>query len=303
MKQIIQSFKTGETILEDVPAPIISKGQVLIRTTYSLVSLGTERMLVEFGKANFIQKARQQPDKVKEVLNKIKTDGLQPTINAVFNKLGQPLQLGYCNVGKVVAIGKGVENFSIGDRVASNGPHAEYVDVPQNLVVKIPDAYEDVVIYDAKGKVRSLVERIDINGSTLYFMTVFGDIKESLNVYLINSFKEKSIVTNLDFIPESIVGTIKNPLLFEVIDESIVMYPNPFESKFELSIDSESASSVKVELCNIVGQTLYSKIYNVVVGKNIIEVTPDNNNYLLKGIYIIKISKEDNVYIKKIIKN
>ena len=172
-----------------------------------------------------------------------------------------------------------------------------------NLVVKIPDAYEDVVIYDAKGKVRSLVERIDINGSTLYFMTVFGDIKESLNVYLINSFKEKSIVTNLDFIPESIVGTIKNPLLFEVIDESIVMYPNPFESKFELSIDSESASSVKVELCNIVGQTLYSKIYNVVVGKNIIEVTPDNNNYLLKGIYIIKISKEDNVYIKKIIKN
>ena len=172
-----------------------------------------------------------------------------------------------------------------------------------NLVVKIPDAYEDVEIYDDKGKVRSLVERININGSTLYFMTVFGDIKESLNVYLINNFKEKKIVTNLDFIPESIVGTIKNPLLFEVIDDSIVMYPNPFENKFELSIDSETASSVKVELCNIVGQTLYSKIYNVEAGKNIIEVTPDNNNYLLKGIYIIKITKEDKVFTKKIIKN
>ena len=81
------------------------------------------------------------------------------------------------------------------------------------------------------------------------------------------------------------------------------MYPNPFENKFELSIDSETASLVKVELCNIVGQTLYSKIYNVEAGKNIIEVTPDNNNYLLKGIYIIKITKEDKVFTKKIIKN
>ena len=139
MKQIIQDLKNGNTILEDVPAPIVKPGHLLIETTISLVSLGTERMLVEFGKSNFIQKAKQQPDKVKEVVNKVKTDGLRPTINAVLNKLGQPLPLGYCNVGKVVAIGKGVEGFSIGDRVASNGPHAEYVCVPKNLVVQIPD--------------------------------------------------------------------------------------------------------------------------------------------------------------------
>ena len=88
MKQIIQSFKTGDTLLEDVPVPIVSKGNVLIKSTYSLVSLGTERMLVEFGRSNLISKARQQPDKVKEVLNKVKTDGLKPTINAVFNKFG-----------------------------------------------------------------------------------------------------------------------------------------------------------------------------------------------------------------------
>jgi len=100
-------------------------------------------MLVEFGKANLLQKARQQPDRVKEVLAKIKTDGLKPTINAVFNKLGQPLPLGYCNVGKVIAVGEGVTEFKTGDRVASNGPHAEFVCIPKNLVAAIPDNVTD----------------------------------------------------------------------------------------------------------------------------------------------------------------
>jgi predicted dehydrogenase/threonine dehydrogenase-like Zn-dependent dehydrogenase len=143
MKQIIQDIRNGNTILEDVPVPGVKAGHVLIETTRSLVSLGTERMLVEFGKANFLQKAKQQPDKVKEVLNKIKTDGLKPTLNAVFNKLGQPLPLGYCNVGKVIAIGKGVDGLQIGDRVASNGHHAEFVSVPKNLVAKIPNNVTD----------------------------------------------------------------------------------------------------------------------------------------------------------------
>lgn len=143
MKQIIQSFKTGETILEEVPAPIADAGCVLIRTTKSLVSLGTERMLVEFGKANLIQKARQQPDKVKQVLDKIKTDGLMPTLEAVFNKLGSPLPLGYCNVGEVIGIGAGVSEFKIGDRVASNGHHAEFVSIPKNLVCSIPENVSD----------------------------------------------------------------------------------------------------------------------------------------------------------------
>src|SRR5690606_10040420 len=143
MKQIIQSFKTGETILENVPAPQVRKGCVLIQTTRSLVSLGTERMLVEFGKSNLIQKARQQPDKVKQVLDKIKTDGLMPTLEAVFNKLGEPLPLGYCNVGRVIAVGEGVSEFKIGDRVASNGQHAEFVCVSQNLVASIPENVSD----------------------------------------------------------------------------------------------------------------------------------------------------------------
>jgi len=143
MKQIIQSVKTGETILEEVPKPQVKPGHVLIRTTKTLVSLGTERMLVEFGKANLLQKAKQQPDKVKEVLTKVKTDGLMPTVNAVFNKLSEPLTLGYCNVGIVEDIGKGVSEYKIGDRVASNGPHAEFVCIPKNLVESIPDNVSD----------------------------------------------------------------------------------------------------------------------------------------------------------------
>lgn len=143
MKQIIQDLKSGATILEEVPVPQVKAGYVLIQTTRSLVSLGTERMLVEFGKANLVDKARQQPDRVKQVLDKIKTDGLQPTLEAVFNKLGQPLPLGYCNVGHVVAVGKGVTEFVLGDRVASNGNHAEFVCVPKNLVAKIPDKVSD----------------------------------------------------------------------------------------------------------------------------------------------------------------
>lgn len=143
MKQILQSLKTGKTEVAEVPVPRVSRGQLLISTSHTLVSAGTERMMVEFGKAGWIDKARQQPDKVHMVLNKIKTDGLQPTVEAVFNKLDQPLPLGYCNVGKVAEIGTGVTGFAAGDRVISNGKHAEVVSVPINLCAKVPDAVTD----------------------------------------------------------------------------------------------------------------------------------------------------------------
>ena len=143
MKQLIQNLRTGETLLENVPVPQVRKGCVLIKTHRSLVSLGTEKMLVEFGKANFIEKARQQPEKVKQVFEKVKTDGLCPTVEAVFRKLSEPLPLGYCNVGEVIAVGEGVSEFNIGDRVASNGHHAEVVCVPKNLATHIPENVSD----------------------------------------------------------------------------------------------------------------------------------------------------------------
>ncbi|GAB3318891.1 bi-domain-containing oxidoreductase [Larkinella ripae] len=143
MKQLILHLKTGNTLLEDVPAPQVRRGQVLIQTRRTLVSLGTERMLVEFSRGSLIAKARQQPDRVKQVLEKIRTDGLIPTLETVFNKLDQPLPLGYCNVGEVVAVGEGVTDLAVGDRVASNGPHAEVVCVPRNLVARVPDGVSD----------------------------------------------------------------------------------------------------------------------------------------------------------------
>jgi len=139
MKQIIQDLKSGNTILEEIPTPGIKQGHVLILTKNTLVSLGTEKMLVNFGKASYLDKARQQPEKVKQVLNKIKTDGLKPTIETVFRKLNEPLPLGYCNSGVVIGVGKGVKEFNIGDRVVSNGSHAEVVNIPENLVAKIPE--------------------------------------------------------------------------------------------------------------------------------------------------------------------
>ncbi len=135
MKQILQNLRTGTTELVDVPAPLPRPGHLLIATRRTLISAGTERMLVEFGQANLLAKARAQPDKVRQVLDKIASDGLLPTLEAVFARLDQPLPLGYCNAGVVLAAGDGVSGFAAGDRVVSNGPHAEVVSVPVNLAM------------------------------------------------------------------------------------------------------------------------------------------------------------------------
>src|SRR3990167_7563545 len=143
MLQVLQSLNSGETILEDVPCPKNMASTLLIETTKTLVSAGTERMLLEFGKANLLGKIKQQPDKVKMVFEKIKTDGLYATLNAVRAKLDKPIALGYCNVGHVIEVGKNIVGFSVGDRVISNGHHAEIVRVPKNCCAKIPDTVSD----------------------------------------------------------------------------------------------------------------------------------------------------------------
>jgi len=96
-------------------------------------------MLVEFGKANLIQKARKQPEKVKQVLSKVRADGVKPTFDAVMRKLDTPIPLGYSSAGEVIAIADDVEGFKVGDRVVTNGPHADIVLSPVNLVAKIPE--------------------------------------------------------------------------------------------------------------------------------------------------------------------
>ena len=138
MKQVFQDLKNGESLIKNIPAPSINKNQVLVKSICSLISSGTENMLVRFGKANPLGKAMQQPEKVKDVINKISSDGILETIDAVKNKIEQPLPLGYSNVGVIIKVGEGVKNFKVGDRIASNGPHAEIFAVNQNLCALIP---------------------------------------------------------------------------------------------------------------------------------------------------------------------
>jgi len=143
MKQLLQNLKTGATEIIEVPSPAAGRGQVLVRTARTLVSAGTERMLVDFGKARWLEKARQQPEKVKQVLDKIRTDGLFPTVDAIFNKLDEPVPLGYSNAGVIIEVGEGITDLQPGDRVANNGPHAEIVCVPRHLCAKIPDGVSE----------------------------------------------------------------------------------------------------------------------------------------------------------------
>ncbi|KPA16944.1 dehydrogenase [Candidatus Magnetomorum sp. HK-1] len=144
MKQLLHSFKTGNVTLMDTPLPHYSDTQIRIQSQCSLISAGTERMLINFGKAGYIQKARQQPEKVRQVFEKIQTDGLLTTIDAVQSKLNQPISMGYCNVGKVHALGRDVIDFQIGDRVLSNGPHADMVCVGNRLCARIPNSVDNI---------------------------------------------------------------------------------------------------------------------------------------------------------------
>jgi predicted dehydrogenase/threonine dehydrogenase-like Zn-dependent dehydrogenase len=143
MKQVLQSLASGRVWSEEVPAPRPKAGQVSIRTRRSLVSSGTERMLLEFGRKNLLAKARSQPERVRQVLDKVETDGVVATYEAVAAKLDRPLALGYSCVGVVVEVGGGVSGVNPGDRVVCNGKHAELAVAAQNLCARIPDEVSD----------------------------------------------------------------------------------------------------------------------------------------------------------------
>lgn len=143
MKQLLQSLSTGNAEIIEAPMPSSGPNSLIINTCVTLISSGTERMLVDFGKASYLSKARQQPEKVKMVLDKARTEGIASTVDAVRSKLAQPIPLGYCNVGVVSEAGRGVDGLKPGDRVVSNGPHADVVRVAKNLCSKIPDSVSD----------------------------------------------------------------------------------------------------------------------------------------------------------------
>ncbi len=148
MKQLIQSFKTGELGLFDVPAPVCQENGALVETTVSLVSAGTEKMLVDFAKKSILAKAKDRPDLVKQTLDKMKKEGFKNTLEKVFTKLDSPIPLGYSLSGRVIEVGEKLSGINIGDRVACGGAgyanHSEINYVPKNLMVKIPDGVDDV---------------------------------------------------------------------------------------------------------------------------------------------------------------
>ena len=143
MKQLLQNIKTGKSTVEDVPVPTPRSGQALVRVAASLVSAGTERMVVEFAEKSLVGKARSRPDLVKQVIEKARREGLVSTAQAAFNRLDQPMALGYSSAGTIVALGEGMQGFQIGQRVACAGGgyavHAEYNVVPRNLLTPLPE--------------------------------------------------------------------------------------------------------------------------------------------------------------------
>jgi predicted dehydrogenase/threonine dehydrogenase-like Zn-dependent dehydrogenase len=143
MKQVFQSLNSAEVTIAEIPDPTPRPGELVIRTRNSLLSSGTERMLADFAKAGWIDRARREPAKVREVLARARTDGVLTTLDAVRAALDQPIPLGYCNVGVVQQVGSAIRDFQPGDRVVSNGPHAELVRVPLNLCAKVPDQVPD----------------------------------------------------------------------------------------------------------------------------------------------------------------
>ncbi|MBN1536608.1 MAG: bi-domain-containing oxidoreductase [Anaerolineales bacterium] len=143
MKQVLQNIRNGETYVAEVPIPTVKPGTALVKTAVSLVSAGTERMVVEFAEKSLIGKASSRPDLVRQVLDKARREGLLTTIEATFNRLDQPMVLGYSSAGEIITLGEGLNNYRVGQRVACAGGgyavHAEYAVVPQNLMAAIPD--------------------------------------------------------------------------------------------------------------------------------------------------------------------
>ncbi len=144
MKQLVQDFKSGEIKLVEVPAPVVAPGMVLVRNAFSLVSAGTEKSTVEMGQASLLGKARLRPDLARQVFKAVKKEGLTAAVRKVQSRLDQWKQLGYSCAGTVEAVGDGVTEFAVGDRVACAGQdyasHAEIVVVPKNLCARVPES-------------------------------------------------------------------------------------------------------------------------------------------------------------------
>ena len=286
MKFLIQNINNGKIEISEGPKPKLSKNEVLIKTKKSLISSGTERYLLEFGKSNIIKKIVNNRDKVELVLNKFKNDGLRDTFEAINNKLNTPIQIGYCNLGIVEESLS--EEFKPGDKVLSNGYHAEYVTVNQNLCVKVPnDINENDALFGILGAIAlngiriinpQINENIAVYGFGLIGKIVSKILKISgCNVIAIdnsNKFKdaEKIGVKFINSSSENINEIINNLTNNKGVDATIVCSNSNSEIPLNnsISITRKLGRVVLIgnEKINLLRKEMYDKEIKFEVSKS-----------------------------------
>jgi hypothetical protein len=171
-----------------------------------------------------------------------------------------------------------------------------------SAVIQLPQGYTDMEITDQNGQIRSISIPQKVGDKDLFFVTIFGEATEKLQLILLSDHGEKEPVTTVEFTPDHILGTLKNPWLIEVLDEHITLYPNPFTHDFELNIEAKNPQTMSLEITHISGRVMFVKNYNLHLGTNVVSVNPNINNHIPEGIYLLKVSLGEKVYLKKIVK-
>ena len=197
MKILTQNLKTGKTDILEVPSPSISSKKIRVKNDYSLISTGTESSIVNFGKASWLNKARQQPDRVKDVINKVKSSGITDTYKAIRNKLYYPMVMGYAAVGTVTHKNKNF-NLSKGMRVFTNSCHQEEALVDYNMCVKIPDNVDSKsASFGAIGGIAMQSIKCIPDGSK--FVAIIGlGLLGQVTLRILNALGYKCIVYDVD---------------------------------------------------------------------------------------------------------
>lgn len=270
MLQVVQEVRSGRTTVREIPDPVAGAGQVVVATAASLVSAGTERYVVELARKSLIGKARERPDHVRRVLQKIKQEGLLMTAQQVQAKLDEPMPLGYSSAGVVLECGRGVQEFKPGDRVATAGPHAGVVSVGKNLCARIPDgvtfeqaAYTSVASIGLEG-VRlaraTLGERVLVIGLGLIGQIcvallkaqgcrVFGTDVDPAKLELAKQFGADAVGTGS---PRDAVRAFAGP---HGVDAVVITAATPSNEPIEFAADVTRAKG-RIVLVGVVGLNL-----------------------------------------------
>ncbi len=224
MKQIIQNYRTGKLDLAEVPVPVCSSNKILVKNMASLISIGTERSIIELGQKSLLGKAKARPDLVKRFLEKARKEGILKTFNEALGRLDNPTPLGYSSAGVVIEAGNNVHKFSPGDRVACIGAgyaaHAEYITVPENLCCKIPD---DLSFEEASFGMLGIIALHGIRCARLTFgesVAVIGlGLLGLLSVQILKAYGCKVAGMDIDPSKVELAKTLGADLAFTSIEE------------------------------------------------------------------------------------